>query len=459
MLSLEEQAWPADVADVVSVDAERAVDLLLGCGRQAIKGQEVSAIALCSIWHSLLPLDGEKKPLGRAWTWASTEAAPTVAHYKGNRTVLRNLYQHTGCPANSSYPLWQAVHRRTQKDAAMEAAAFIASLHGYLTLALTGEFASNPCAESGSGFLDITKADWHDEALKLAGLSRRQFPKLIAMEGALPLAPGPAQLLGLPAGLPVVSGGADGALNQIGAGAMGHGVMTLSVGTSAALRVASDAPLLPEGAHTWCYRFYDRGYLAGAATSGAGNCVNWFRDNLLGGAYTLDELEAQAAAAQGEPPLFLPFPFGERAPGYDGSRQGGFAELVGSQGLGHLYRAVLEGILFNTYHCYRILAERAGEPTEIRLSGGITKSPFWRQLCADLYGRELLLNDVTHASLSGAAALGLHHVGAIATPADFPAPVTGRVLPNDEAREALLRRYVRYLRYYNLTDEGHKMDD
>ncbi len=458
MLTLIEEAWPAEVADVVTMDAPRAAELLFACGARAAQGQGVEALALCTIWHSLLPLGSDLQPLSRCWTWANTEAAPTVARHKGDRALLRTLYQRTGCPPNSSYPLWQAVHRRAAGDESIERAAFIASLHGYLTWRLTGTLASNPCAESGSGFLDIARADWCKDALELAGFAPVQFPRLIAMDDALPLGADAAAALGLPVGLPVLNGGADGALNQIGAGATGRGIMTLSVGTSAALRLAQDAPLLPEGAHTWCYRFYGNSYLAGAATSGAGNCVNWFRDSLLAGAFPLEALEQMALNAVGDPPVFLPFPFGERAPGYDGSRRGGFAEMTGAHSLGHLYRAVLEGILFNTYHCYRILTERVGEPVEIRLSGGITRSPFWLQLAADLYGREMVLNDAAHASLAGAAALALAHAGALPGPGAFPAPVAGRVTPNPGAREALLRRYVRYLRYYNLNAEGNHLD-
>ena len=42
--------------------------------------------------------------------------------------------------------------------------------------------------------------------------------------------------------------GPDGALNQVGAGAMGEGVMTMSVGTSGAIRMATDNPYIARGA-------------------------------------------------------------------------------------------------------------------------------------------------------------------------------------------------------------------
>ena len=47
------------------------------------------------------------------------------------------------------------------------------------------------------------------------------------------------------AGIPVIPAHPDGALNQVGSGALGDGVMTLSAGTSGAIRMAFDRPYLP----------------------------------------------------------------------------------------------------------------------------------------------------------------------------------------------------------------------
>ena len=110
-----------------------------------------------------------------------------------------------------------------------------------------------------------------------------------------------AREMDLASGIPVVIGGSDGALNQIGAGAMEEGIMTLSVGTSGALRLASKVPVIPQEPSTWCYYLADGKRIAGAATAGAGNCVEWFVKRLNShSGLGFSELEAHMEAMIGQ---------------------------------------------------------------------------------------------------------------------------------------------------------------
>src|SRR5690606_21243163 len=141
-----------------------------------------------------------------------------------------------------------------------------------------------------------------------------------------------AKEMGLPSGIPVVIGGSDGALNQIGVGAMEEGIMTLSVGTSGALRLTSEMPVIPPEPSTWCYYLADGKRIAGAATAGAGNCVDWFvkRLNIHSG-LGFDELESYMEGIdRGEAPIFLPFLYGERCPGWEDESEGSFYGMTGS---------------------------------------------------------------------------------------------------------------------------------
>ena len=154
--------------------------------------------------------------------------------------------------------------------------------------------------------------------------------------------------------------------------------MTLSVGTSGALRLAYDEPVLPENASTWCYYVLNGKRLAGAATSGAGNCLEWFAKKAYKGSglkfKQLDKIAMEVNVEKA--PIFSPFLFGERNPGWQDSRQGGFMGLKSHHEIGDLYHAVLEGVLFNLFQCYKTLINITGEPQEIRISGGIENSPF-----------------------------------------------------------------------------------
>ena len=73
---------------------------------------------------------------------------------------------------------------------------------------------------------------------------------------------------------------ADGGLNQVGVGALEKGVATLSVGTSGAVRLTTDRPIIPETPGTWCY-LSPKSWLSGAATNGCCNCIDWARTRLF----------------------------------------------------------------------------------------------------------------------------------------------------------------------------------
>jgi gluconokinase len=227
--------------------------------------------------------------------------------------------------------------------------------------------------------------------------------------------------------------------------------MTFSVGTSAALRLAHREPVIPVHQSTWCYYCAEGLHLVGAATAGAGNCVNWFVKDLLGGSMSYPQLEAAAAAADPDTaPYFLPFNFGERCPGWDDARLGGFCGVGPDSGTGAMYRAVLEGILFNLYQNYLILVENIGRaPSMISVSGGITQSPFWMALAADIFGAPLHENTGEHASLLGAAYMAQRAIGQIASLKDIPAEKGKRQEPDMRKHEEYMKRFEKWLEYYN----------
>lgn len=451
VLAVESLPYAADVFDVTTFDPPGVVDTVLHCAAQLLArypGIEVEAIGLSSIWHSLVMLDEHDRPLGRGQTWADTTAAPTAAPFRQDQALARRVYQSTGCPVHSSYNGWKWMHRRRTGD--VSAVRRVSCLPEYLFFGLTGEFAITRSVAAGSAMLCAHTLDWDNGMLDLFGLRPEMLGRLVEPDHCNALNTAAAARLGLPAGTPVVATGADGALNHIAASALADDVMTLSVGTSGALRIANHGAVLPQRPSTWCYYLAEGLHLVGAATSGAGNCVKWFTDELLGGSWNFAQLEDAARCCNAEmTPYFLPFNFGERCPGWNDARQGGFQGIGPSAGVGAMYRAVLEGILFNLYQNYRILVDTMGrEPSMISISGGITKSPLWMALAADTFGVVLDENTGEHASLLGAAHMARRaagHMGSLRQIAPEPGP---RHAPDLENHRRILQRLDRWMEYY-----------
>ncbi len=406
VLAVKSESFPPEVSDMASQDAEGAWAALTRCVL-SVRGQsseEIAAVGICTTWHSILFLDEKRKPLDRIYTWANSAASPTVAKYRADAELCRSYYQRTGCMVNATYPYWQYAHFRDTRPDLIEKTAYLSSQQEFLFERLTGEIAASLCTASGSGFLDIGKLAWDEEGARFLGIRPESFAPLKEATYAAALGRKAAEAWKLAPGIPVVLGGADGALNQIGDGALGDGVMTFSVGTSGALRLASPAVVLPEEPATWCYYLTEGRRMVGGSTAGAGNCLTWFADRMsLSGKLDFKALDRAAETVDGaKAPLFLPFPYGERCPGWRDDRRAAFAEVAGSAGLAELYYAVLEGVLFNLYHCYEILTDLMPAPDRILVSGGIVRSEQWLRMAADIFGKELEVSNVEHVSLLGA---------------------------------------------------------
>jgi gluconokinase len=462
VISSRVKQYPASVSDGLSQDPDGVLDaafFVLGFAAQdaAEKGIVPDGIGLAGTWHSMLLLDASYEPIGRIRTWADLFGAPAAAKAR-QAGHADSYYKRTGCVLHGMYPCWKIAALRDANDpGVVNARHFITQLE-LLYFALTGERAVSTCLASGSGLLNSKSLRWDEEALGFSGINEGQLSALVDIFHTGRLDRAAAERSGLPQGLPVSVGGADGALNQLAIGGLDNGVMSMSVGTSGALRRATGSSVTAKSPSTWCYNISEEAWIAGAAVNNATNCVDWLV-SLLGGspgdASVYDGLSLRAAEAnRANAPVFLPFLFGERCPGWMEDRRGGFIGLNSQHGPGEMYYSVLEGIAFNMYQCYGILEGLLGRPTRIIVSGGITKSPMWMQLASDVFGLRLETTGSQNDSTVGAALVMLSALKGEKEihPAEGMRP---EVFVPCEASAAMLGgRYERYLQLYDATTPG-----
>ncbi len=438
-----EQDGKTDTDGVFRLTMKTAAELV---ERHRERKGEIMAIGLCGTWHSLAVCNGKMEPESPTFSWNFPGTAPFCREIRKDRELTDRIYRETGCMPHGTYPRHALSYLRAE---GMELAdKKLVTQGGYHFYKLTGEFWETACTHSGSGLIDLDRRDYDAFILDHLGIRRDQLGALVSYRDTRPLNRKGAALLGLPAGIPVVPAHADGALNQIGNYAGRKGIMTLSVGTSGALRLSVDRPVVPAGKELWCYCGAE-GWISGAAVAGACNCVDWFMETALGGRFRYEELEALPERTE-DIPVFLPFLFGERCPGWRDDRRGGFLELSGRHTGAACYRALQMGILFSLYQCYEILCREWGEPGEIILSGGIANSAVWTQMAADIFGRDLLAADCANASSMGAAVLAMHGAGCLEDINSFKGDyeLAVPVKCREENREYYDRQYRRYLEAY-----------
>ena len=158
----------------------------------------------------------------------------------------------------------------------------------------------------------------------------------------------------------------------------------------------------------------------------------------------------------GRMPVFLPFLFGERNPGWNDGRMGGFVDIRPEHTALEMYRALQMGILFNIYQCYEVLTQNVGVPQEIYVSGGILNSRRWTQMAADIFGTRMLCVKNLNASCAGAAVLAMHAAGVMDDVRAYTRDIEDArvVAPRAEYTERYRKLYERYLWYYDRTSHS-----
>jgi xylulokinase len=114
-------------------------------------------------------------------------------------------------------------------------------------------------------------------------------------------------------------------------------------------------------------------------------------------------------------------------------------------------RAILEGVAFSLRESFTIFDEVAVPVHAVRLGGGGARSPLWRQVQADVYGREVGLLEAEEGAAYGAALLA--GVGAGVWPSvdaacDAVVRVVERVVPDPQAAATLGLRYEAFRALY-----------
>jgi len=283
---------------------------------------------------------------------------------------------------------------------------------------MTGEYATEVSDASGMLLLDVARRTWSKKLLEALELDVGLLAQCSESEDVTgKLTPRAAELLGLSTDCVVVGGAGDCAAGAVGNGIVERGVLSTSIGTSGVMFVHCDEVKIdPLGRiHTFCHAVRGKWHMMGVNLS-AGGSLQWFRNELCKAdvqkakqenveIYDVLTKEAEAVPPGSQGLFFLPYLSGERTPHADPDARGCFVGLTLAHGRGHLIRAILEGVTYALRDSLQII-EGLGVPVrQIRASGGGSRSPLWRQIQADTFGRKVVTINTEEGPAYGVALL------------------------------------------------------
>ncbi len=210
---------------------------------------------------------------------------------------------------------------------------------------------------------------------------------------------------GLAAGTEIYVGGADHVLSAYGAGLVTHGDCLVKLGGAGDILAVSDEffidPRLYLDAHPIEGKWLPNGCMA---TSGS--VLRW-EQHLLGDV-DIQLLDAEASTSKPGALLSLPYFLGEKSPLHDPDLRGVIAGLHLGTTRGDLHRSFLECIAYGFKQHFDVFAEGGLVIQNCTVTNGGSKSRLWREILADVLGRNLT-SIINHpgASFGAAVAAGI----------------------------------------------------
>ncbi len=383
-------------------------------------------VALSISGHSLgvVPVDKDGKLL-RSMTpiWSDTRSKQqTKAFFE--KIPYSEWYTKTGngFPAEC-YAVFKIMWYRDNEPELYAKTFKILGSKDYCNYRLTGKMLTDHSYASGSGVYDLLKNSYDEDYISASGIRRDLLPELVHAHDVIGhLTPEAAQMLGLTTDVKVVSGGVDNSCMALGARGIENGRAYISLGSSSWIAVVSDAPLVDVQKKPFVFaHVIDKMYASATSIFAAGSSFRWIRDVLcpdlvekekngeLADAYVaMNDLAAQSPIGANQL-QFNPSLAGGAMIEQSKNIVGGFIGLQLSHTRNDMIRAALEGITYNLWYAMTVLQSCGVSISELLMVGGGAKSPYWRQMFADIFDMKMIKTVVDQNAASlGAAALAAY---------------------------------------------------
>ena len=427
-------------------------------------GGDIVGLGLTGQMHGAVFLDQADHVIRPALLWNDQRTAAQCEAIT-ERVGAHRLIEIAGNPALTGFQAPKILWLRDEEAKSYARLHSVLLPKDYLRLWLTGEKATDASDASGTLLLDLKERGWSREIVDALEVPIEWLPRVHEAPAATgQVRADVASDLGLPAGVVVAAGGGDNAAAAVGNGVVRDGLVSCSIGTSGVLFAHSDVLSLDLSGrlHAFCHAVPERYHLMGV-TLAAGASLRWWGEVV--GKPDYDELSELASHAPpgAEGLVFLPYLTGERTPHMDPHARGAFVGLTSRHGLGHLTRAVMEGVAFSLRDSLEITVGLGIKPNQIRATGGGARSAFWRQLLADVMSCPIVRTEADEGPAYGAALLAGVASGVYTDVAEATAQISLRpdiCEPNPSAARRYMDYYAAYRELYPATRSAmHSLSD
>ena len=352
----------------------------------------IRAVVVSANGPTLVAVDAAGNPLDFAMSWMDRRA--------GEEADL--ISEHTDAPLDASFYLPKALWIMRHKPEIYARTRYFLPCAEYMSFFLTGNAVRIIPTHLFKEFF------WNEGAVARIRLDPDKLPPFVDVgEHVGSVRAEAEEMLGIPAGLPVIAGGPDFIMSILGSGATETGRLCDRAGTSEGINLCWSAPVHDK--RLLCFPHIARGHFnVSAMVTSSGLALDWAARTLGpegGGVDSLVKEAALAAPGSGHL-LFLPFLVPERFPIWNPDIRGAFLGLTLEHGRREMMRAVVESTGLAVRMAMAAMAENGCHISDIRVTGGLARLPLWCQTRADIAGVRVLVTEQEDADLVGNACVG-----------------------------------------------------
>ncbi len=368
-----------------------AVDILFDrLNNSDVDQKEIKCISVSGQQHGLVAIDDNgnlTRTSSKLWNDFSTLEECEILTEKtgGHDTMIAEV----GNSQRTGYTAAKIFHMVRHENENYKKTSILFLVHNYINYYLTGGVAvMEPGDASGLALWNPKTGDWSEKVIEaIDPLLKSKLPPVKPSDKTIgSISNDLVTRFGFSSDCRIDAGSGDNMYGAIGTGNVKPGLVTVSLGTSGTAYSFMEEPFVDPTGEIAAFCDSTGNYLPLVCVS---NLANGYNELLK--QFNITHSDFNELVKMTDPGnsgrLLIPWYEGERTPDVPLAAPVYFGFGLNEFTIENLSRAVVEGHVLNLYDGFKRLPV---EVSEIRLTGGLSQSPAWCQIIADIFEAETI---------------------------------------------------------------------
>ncbi|NVM28242.1 MAG: xylulokinase [Candidatus Helarchaeota archaeon] len=382
-----------------------------------INASDIVGISVTNQRETIVPVDESGNALRNALVWQDRRTIPECEQIE---KIVGNdkIYSITGLTIDPYFSASKILFIKDHEPEIFSRTHKFLLVHDFIELKLCGRFITDWSNASRTMLFDIEKHEWSKEICEKLEIPAEKMPETHPSGQIIgEVNKKAADETGFVKGTPIITGAGDQQAGALGLGVVSPGRLSCTTGTGTFLIAFLDKPLRDSQKRALCScHAVPEAWVMEASMFTTGSLYRWFRDQM-------SEHEKYKAKEEGKDPyellndraaqsppgangiIIIPHFAGAGAPHWNPYSRGVIAGLALGHTRNDVIRAIMESICLEIKKNMMVMRDLKIPTTEVRVTGGMSRSMTFNQIQADVYGVPVLLSSTEEATALGTAML------------------------------------------------------